>query len=260
MGLLALTASAADFNLTAYDAVTMEPLPIGPYGNPTVFQYNPPPEEYCPGHLVELIIMVSTDVPGAGVFGMDLSDPATAPISGVYTGDWGQWDPYVEINQVLYNGVMQIDTEVFATAFDGVGGYSKAADSWFYTPFESRIGGYQYDPNFYLGGAVSQPVGNQDPIGADGVDANFLHLVINKFDIPCGEMTWVTMAGLPGLVDTETGGAVPIDTYSWLGQSFAGLAPGEVPFGRIDFVCIPEPASVALLALAGIPAIIRRKK
>jgi hypothetical protein len=256
---MALTASAADFNLTAYDAATMEPLPIGPYGNPTVFQENMPGDEVCPGHLVELILMVSTDVPGAGVFGMDLSDDASVPHSGVYTGEWGVWDPYVEINQVLGFG-NPINTETEAQVphqYDP--NYDMAMDTWFYDPFSSQIGGYEEDPNYYLGGAVAQPVGSQEPIGADGVDAPYLHLVINKLDIPCGEMTWVTMAGLPGLVDTASGQGIDPTTFHWLGQDFSNLEPGVVPDGRIDFICVPEPASVALLALAGIPAIIRRK-
>ena len=277
MGLIALPASAAEFNLVAYygnyttagGLVLGDALPLGPNGNQTIFQYNPFPEEYCPAENVEIIIMMSTDKPGAGVNGGDFMDGNTLPYaSGIWSGLPGAPDPWVGIYQnPAFGGALVINTQADADLYDGLDPtYTSGADTWFFSPWVANVGGYVEIPpgpgctDGYQAGAVSYPIGDPcDPdygntaLYPDGVP--FLHLVLNKEPIPCGESTSVMIAGLGGLCE-----AAPERPASWhfLGTDWGDIPAGEVPYGFIDIVCIPEPASLALLAL-GLPLLRRRK-
>jgi hypothetical protein len=272
---LAVPASAAEFNLVAwygtYDATAgltlYEPLPMGPGGNQTIFQYNPEPLTYCPPEHVEIIIMISTDKPGAGVNGMDLMDGNTLPYaSGVWSGLPGAPDPWVGIHQLNNLIAASVDTEADAITWSGFPPYTATDDTWFFSPWVANIGGYVETPpgpgctDGYQAGAVSYPIGTAcDPdygntaFYPDGVP--FMHLVLNKEEIPCGEMTSVMIAGLGGLCE-----AAPERPTSWhfLGTDWGDIPAGEVPYGFIDIICIPEPASLALLALGLL--LLRRRK
>jgi hypothetical protein len=295
MGLMGWTASAADFNLVAY---TGNYLPAYPAGTITNLEYIPigkngwqrfeqPCNEltgYCDPEQIEIFLFVSTEFTDGGVLGIDLKDPNTTPYaSGIWSGTPpGQGgtppqapDPYVTINNSARwafppppGAWTRIDDEANANAWNGYNGYNAVSDSWYFNPFgQFALGGVQEDPspppgndyagNFYKGVGLqwNSDTGVTDPTLGMGTLVPYMHLVINKEAMPCGELTWITVAGLPGLVGPQ----IPA-TYNWLGKTLLNQAAPWAPNGRIEIYCVPEPASVVLLALAGIPAIIRRRK
>lgn len=286
MGLMGWTASAADFNLVAYTGnyvahyagghiENMEYIPQGPNGWQRITQDCP--TDYCDPHQIEIFLFISTDFTDGGVAGIDMTDPGTLPhASGIFSGlpaepdiyatinNSGRWDPPPPPPAGVW---VPIHDQGNADVWNGYYGYSAAADTWYFDPFAQFVlGAVQedgtpsdaYAGNFYKGTGLqwNSTDGYTDEfLGSDGVLVPYMHLVINKEAMPCGEMTWITVAGLPALVN----GLRPTN-YDWLGKSFADQGAPWVPNGRIELYCVPEPASVALLALAGIPAIIRRRK
>jgi hypothetical protein len=286
MGLMGWTASAADFNLVAYTGnyvpywsggtiENLEYIPTGPNGWQRITQECA--GDFCEPEQLEIFLFISTDFTDKGVAGIDMSDPNTNPFaSGVFSGEPGMPDPYVTINNSARwdppppppVGVwVPIHDQGNADIWNGYYGYSATADTWYFDPFAQFVlGAVQedgtpadaYAGNFYKGTGLqwnSSSGYTDEMLGADGVLVPYMHLVIDKEAIPCGEMTWVTVAGLPALIN----GLRPTN-YDWLGKQFVDQGAPWVPNGRIEIYCTPEPASVALLALAGIPAIIRRRK
>jgi hypothetical protein len=292
MGLMGWTANAADFNLVAYTGHYVytpypEPgygwavqdlayIPVGPNGWQRITQECFDPPGLCEPEQLEIFLYISTDKTTKGVGGIDLMDGNSLPPSGIFSGNPGAPDPYVTINNRAYwkkpplpGAWTKVDGETDAQTWDGQKGYSAEEDSWYFGPFDKfALGAVQEDPspapgsnyagNFYKGVGLQWDATNgwtDEMLGSGGVLVPYIHLVINKEAMPCGELTWITISGLPALID----GTRPA-TLDWLGQQFAVGGAPVVPTGRLEVYCIPEPASVILLALAGIPAILRRRR
>lgn len=292
MGLMAWSASAADFNLVAYTGNynsayptgtidNLQYIPVGPNGWQRITIDNgglsSPAAQY------EIFLFVSTDFTDKGVGGIDLADSNTTPgPSGIFSGDSGSPDPLITINNRArwafppppgswqrING--EHDPWGFngATAWNGYSGYLAAPDTWYHYPFNQfALGGVQEDPaappgNDYAGDFY-KAVGLQwnstvgwadDTLGLGGNLVPYMHVVINKDVQPAGGLSWASVAGLPALIN----GARP-STYDWLGKSIADQPAPWVPTGRVEIYTVPEPASVVLMALAAIPALVRRRK
>ncbi len=289
MGLMSVPALAEDFNLVAYTGnyvpywsggsiENMEYIPIGPNGWQRFTQTCG--GNTCPSEQVEIFLFVSTDFTDEGVGGIDMVDAGTTPhASGIFSGLPGDPDPYVTINNSARwdppppppTGVwVPIHDQANADTWNGYYGYSAVADTWYFDPFAQFVlGGVQedgsappsqYGGNFYKGTGLqwnSDDGYSDTDLGKDGVLVPYIHLVINKEEMPCSdELTWITVAGLPSLIN----GMRPSD-YNWLGKSFADQGAPWVPNGRIEIFCpIPEPATLAMLAIAGIPALLRRRR
>jgi hypothetical protein len=300
MGLMGWTASAADFNLVAYTGNYLPAYPTGTIANLTYIPKDDKSgwqritqdcnelTGYCDPHQIEIFLFVSTDFTDGGVGGIDLLDQNTTPYaSGIYSGDppgQGGTPPQVPDMYVTINNSARwafppppgswtpIHSETNANAWNGYNGYNAVSDTWYFNPFgRFALGAPQEDPspapgndyagNFYKGNGLqfdpNPPYSGwvSPMLGANGNLVPYMHLVINKEAMPCGALTWITVAGLPGLVSPQ----IPA-TYNWLGKALTPQAAPWAPSGRIEIFCVPEPASVVLLALAGIPAIIRRRK
>jgi hypothetical protein len=279
---------AEDFNVVAYTGhynasyplgtiENLAPIPIGPNGWPRLLAQPGVLEE------IEIFLFVSSDGT-AGVAGLDFADTLTTDEfgnprpSGIFSGDWDDPDPYVTIqNRARWRhpppsgAWSSIHDETNANLWDGYYGYDAAADSWTFEPFTYYLTAIQEDPspppgneysgNFYKGSALQfdPDIGIPFPdLGSNGQLVPFVHLVVEQGAIPDGALTWVSFAGLPALTDGERP-----DDYNWLGTHFDDQAqPPEilfVPYGRIEFYCIPEPVTCALLLMMGLPAIIRRR-
>ena len=271
----------------------LEYIPVGPNGWQRYEQLDclPPPDgtsaPYCDPEQVEIFLFISTSQT-LGVGGIDLADPNTVDEfgnprpSGVFSGDWDMPDPYVGVkNRARWafppppGQWLGIDGEHDpwgfngATAWNGYNGYAADMDTWFFYPFNQfALGAVQEDPtpppgneycgNFYKAVALqwNSTVGWEDEtLGANGNLVPYMHLVLNKDEIPCGEKTWISIAGLPAKI----AGVRPTD-YMWLGQYIVDLPAPFVPYGRIEIYCIPEPASIGLLLLASVPVVLRRRK
>jgi hypothetical protein len=99
---------------------------------------------------------------------------------------------------------------------------------------------------------------SSENLGKNGNLVPYIHLVINKEAMPCGTLTWLTITALPALIN----GAAAQDPnfeINWLGKTFMGQDAPWVPSGRLEIYC-PEPTTLAVLALAGIPILLRRRR
>jgi hypothetical protein len=290
--LIASLSFAEDFNVVAYTGhynssypqgtiADLAPIPIGPDGWPRLSRECL--GGLCPAEEIEIFLFVSADGT-AGIAGLDFADTTTTDEfgnprpSGIFSGDWDDPDPYVTIqNRARWQGGphsgdwIPIHDETDANYWNSYYGYDTAADSWTFEPFTYYLTPIQEDPSpppgneysgdFYKGAALQfdPDVGIPFPeLGSNGQLVPFLHLVIERAEMPYGALTWVSVAGLPALVDTQRP-----DDYNWLGVHVDDQSqPPEilfVPYGRIEFYCIPEPATCALLLMMGLPAIIRRR-
>jgi hypothetical protein len=268
----------------------LEPIPIGHQGWPMIYQYNPDPPapQYCDPEIIEIFLFISTDFTDQGTGGIDLADPNTVDQfgnprpSGIFSGDPGMPDPYVGIHNRArwafppppgqWLGIHgEHDPWGFngATAWNGYNGYVADQDTWYFYPFNQfALGAVTEDPsptpgnaycgNFYTAVALqwnSDTGWHDDQLGVNGNLVPYMHLVLNKNEIPCGEKTWISIAGLPAMIN----GARPTD-YNWLGQYIVDLPAPFVPYGRIEIWCVPEPATIGLLLLASVPVVLRRRK
>lgn len=285
------TAHAEDFNLVAYTGhynaaypqgtiEDLQSIPAGPNGWPRITADCPGVS--CPAEEIEIFLFISTDR-SDGVGGIELGDPDSTDgygnprPSGAYSGDWDAPDTYVTLQNRAYwkapppapGKWVAIHTEADANVWDGYSGYDAAADCWYFEPFTwfdlspveedpSPPPGNAYNGNFYKGFGLQFDIvsGWVDPdLGANGQLVPYLHLVVNRQAMPCDTLTWISIAGMGATVD----GVRPAD-YEWLGVHIDDLGSPFVPYGRVEFYCVPEPASLALLGLTAIPAIIRRRK
>lgn len=284
MGLLGWSANAADFNLVAYTG-DYTPVYYAPGIINNLVEITGPIElvcnettGFCEGGQYEIFLFVSTDRGTKGVAGIDFSDPNTNDDTGVLgTRPSGIFADglYTSINNRAQNPPgppptwSTIDGEIPGSIYDNYFGYDMETDTWYFDPFDQFVlGAVQEDPavapgndyagQFYHGTGVqwNSTDGYTDEFLGNGTLVPYLHLVINVGEIPCGETGTVTIQGLPTTIE---GGR--FDSVNWLGNSWVSTPPAKwVPTGTIDFYCVPEPASIALLALAGIPALIRRRK
>lgn len=290
--LIASLSFAEDFNLVAYTGhynaghpqgtiENLTPIPAGANGWPRL---STECIGVCPSEEIEIFLFVSSDGT-AGIAGLDFADPLTTDEfgnprpSGIYSGDWDNPDPYVTIQNRAHwqyppppGSWLPVHDETNANAWNNYFGYQTAGDSWTFEPFTYYLTAIQEDPspppgneysgNFYKGAAIQfdPDVGIPFPdLGSNGQLVPYLHLVIERAEMPCGALTWISIAGLPAITD-----AVRPDDYNWLGvhiDDFGAQPPDIlfVPYGRIELYCIPEPATFALLFVMGLPAVIRRR-
>jgi hypothetical protein len=163
-----------------------------------------------------------------------------------------------------------IHGEIPGSIYDNYFGYDMETDTWYFDPFDQFVlGAVQEDPavapgnsyggQFYLGTGVqwNSTDGYADEfLGAGGNLVPYMHLVVNVGQIPCGETGTITIQGLPTTVEGGRVGSV-----DWLGTLTPSTPSAKwVPTGTIDFFCVPEPASFALLAITGIPMLMRRRR
>jgi hypothetical protein len=280
VGLIALPASAAEFNLQAWSTIPGGgagsvilpspgmPLPDQP-GEPGQPAILVDPDLDTPT-FVQIVLMVSTDKPGVGVSGIDMGLlGGGVPPNGTYSGDPGLPDPFVSISHSTFFGG-SINEEIGGAGVGWSGSQPISGDAnldtYYAAPFTAQIGGYtDGDASgyaggdvMYLGDVVAQPLGMEDPtVGAGGVFVPFMYLAlhIDAAGMEPGDKTYITVNGLGGLTD----GTRPA-TWDWLGNVITDPGPPNNISGRIWVHAIPEPASIALLAIAGVPAILRRRK
>ena len=159
---------------------------------------------------------------GGGLTGYTLSVD-----DGVTTGSWACELTFTGVGPALINQLkgdflgtlLPVDLEEFADIFDsGDPGYTKALDSWVFTPFA----GIGPDPQF-----------------AETASSYYVHAgTPGATDVGATDVAYVVSDGLIGWEGTISRGGLDYDTA------------GEVP----------EPATLVVLGLGGLAALLRRRR